>query len=683
MNDNFSNAAHLRRIKHTHQVYAIGDSLTYGGVYLSQLATLLGAQWGVINRGISGDTIAGMLARLNAEITTSGDAEYLIVTGGINSPIAGHDAATIQAELQSIYTEAHDAGITVVAGTITPFKTSAWWTADRQAVVEAVNAWILNTAIDVDYKIDLYAALEDPSVPDTLLPAYASADWLHPSTAGYIAMADAIYVGATFTINPAYNYTSLRLGGLTVYLNQNLQTSDAPKFTGITIGTNAIYVSKSAPYRVLIGSNTNHAGEILQVTGAGYFSGVLNAAGTLQLSGSTLYLNSSAAGTGLISSTSNATKGKINIGSLFYVDETNGYAGIGTDSPTSKFDIQSETAASLIVKIQQFADSYSPSLTFARSKGNSAAKTAVTLGQTVGTITFAGYDGAALRSLANITGIVGNTPGLGDMPGTLVFNVSPDEGVTPAEAMRIDYTKLVTCAGALKVTGILQLSGSGIYLNSTSGGTGLISSTSHATKGKVNIGSLLYVDEVNGYAGIGTIAPTSKLDVQSETAASLIVKIQQFADAHSPSLTLARSKGDGTTKTAVTLAQTVGAITFAGYDGAAMIALASITGIVGSTPGTNDMPGTLLFNVTPDAGTAPEEAMRVDYTKLVTCAAGLKVTTGFGCNSKAPQTAYSGGSALAAYGAGANGFDSEANASALHAKVVSIEAALIANGIMS
>ena len=61
----------------------------------------------------------------------------------------------------------------------------------------------------------------------------------------------------------------------------------------------------------------------------------------------------------------------------------------------------------------------------------------------------------------------------------------------------------------------------------------------------------------------------------------------------------------------------------------------------------------------------------------------LTVTGGFGCNTKTAQTAYVSGGALAAYGAGANGFDTGANASALHALVVAIRAALVANGIMS
>ena len=63
--------------------------------------------------------------------------------------------------------------------------------------------------------------------------------------------------------------------------------------------------------------------------------------------------------------------------------------------------------------------------------------------------------------------------------------------------------------------------------------------------------------------------------------------------------------------------------------------------------------------------------------------AGLTVVGGFGCNGQAPQAAYASGGALAAYGAGTNGFDTGPHASALYAMVVAIRAALVANGIMS
>jgi hypothetical protein len=61
----------------------------------------------------------------------------------------------------------------------------------------------------------------------------------------------------------------------------------------------------------------------------------------------------------------------------------------------------------------------------------------------------------------------------------------------------------------------------------------------------------------------------------------------------------------------------------------------------------------------------------------------VKIVGAFGCNNKSVQTAYASGGALAAYTTGAFGLNSDANMSALHAMVVSIRAALVANGIMS
>jgi hypothetical protein len=81
---------------------------------------------------------------------------------------------------------------------ITPFKGEAQWSADRQIVLEAINDWINNDATDVDDISPLYAALEDPGNPDTLLPAY-SFDWLHLSNAGYDAVAAVVYANAVYT----------------------------------------------------------------------------------------------------------------------------------------------------------------------------------------------------------------------------------------------------------------------------------------------------------------------------------------------------------------------------------------------------------------------------------------------------------------------------------------------------
>ena len=56
---------------------------------------------------------------------------------------------------------------------------------------QAINAWI-RTSGEYDAVIDFDAAVRDPEHPERFLPAYDGGDHLHPSAAGYKAMADAI-----------------------------------------------------------------------------------------------------------------------------------------------------------------------------------------------------------------------------------------------------------------------------------------------------------------------------------------------------------------------------------------------------------------------------------------------------------------------------------------------------------
>ena len=65
------------------------------------------------------------------------------------------------------------------------------------------------------------------------------------------------------------------------------------------------------------------------------------------------------------------------------------------------------------------------------------------------------------------------------------------------------------------------------------------------------------------------------------------------------------------TRGIVGINDTVGAIRFAGDDGAAFIESASITSEIDATPGTNDMPGRLIFSTTADGTAAPTERMRI------------------------------------------------------------------------
>jgi lysophospholipase L1-like esterase len=74
-----------------------------------------------------------------------------------------------------------------------PYGGSAYYHPDasNEQDRQAVNAWI-RTPGRFDAVIDFDRLMRDPANPSKLAPAYDSGDGLHPSLAGYKAMADAV-----------------------------------------------------------------------------------------------------------------------------------------------------------------------------------------------------------------------------------------------------------------------------------------------------------------------------------------------------------------------------------------------------------------------------------------------------------------------------------------------------------
>jgi len=110
-------------------------------------------------------------------------------------PQPEHDALVrrVLVAYQQIITKSHTHGIEAIGATILPFVGSQFYhpgpasEADRQAL----NRWIRAPG-HFDAVIDFDKVTRDPEHPDRLLPAFDSGDHLHPSPAGYAAMADAI-----------------------------------------------------------------------------------------------------------------------------------------------------------------------------------------------------------------------------------------------------------------------------------------------------------------------------------------------------------------------------------------------------------------------------------------------------------------------------------------------------------
>ena len=74
--------------------------------------------------------------------------------------------------------------------------------------------------------------------------------------------------------------------------------------------------------------------------------------------------------------------------------------------------------------------------------------------------------------------------------------------------------------------------------------------------------------------------------------------------------------------TAVQNGDGLGIVAFGGADGTAIIRAAAIDAIVDGTPGTNDMPGRLVFSTTADGASSPTERMRIDSAGTVKIGAG-------------------------------------------------------------
>jgi lysophospholipase L1-like esterase len=164
------------------------------------------AHVGVLNEGIGGNRVlndgAGpsALARIDRDILAQDGVRYVIVLESINDigryphPQGPEDNVTaeqLEQGLKQIADAAHEHGIKAFGATLTPYGGAGYSSEKGEQVREAVNNWI-RTSGTFDGVVDFDKITQDPQNPTHFNPLYDSGDHLHPSDAGYKAMADGI-----------------------------------------------------------------------------------------------------------------------------------------------------------------------------------------------------------------------------------------------------------------------------------------------------------------------------------------------------------------------------------------------------------------------------------------------------------------------------------------------------------
>jgi lysophospholipase L1-like esterase len=166
-------AAHPAGRRH---IVLLGDSLTEFGPWGELLPGLE-----VLNRGIAGDTVAGVTHRLEPALAGPPRAIALLV--GINDLLAGRPPDAVAADLGSLVEAIRKRapGSLLLVQSLTPIRPEVVG-AHHQAHIGEVNRALAPLAVAAGARwVDLRPALAEP---DSL-----SADGLHLSAAGYMRWA--------------------------------------------------------------------------------------------------------------------------------------------------------------------------------------------------------------------------------------------------------------------------------------------------------------------------------------------------------------------------------------------------------------------------------------------------------------------------------------------------------------
>lgn len=199
--------------KPTNVLVAFGDSITDGTQseidanrrwpnLLAKRLSAAGIPMSVVNGAIGGGRVLSdgvgpnALARFDRDVLAQPGVTHITIMEGINDiGVGGSKPSPSVADLiaghRQMIDRAHARGLKVIGATLTPFEGAAYWTPEGEAKRQELNKWIRNSKA-YDEVMDFDAVIRDPANPTKTQTVFDSGDHLHPSQAGYVAMAKSI-----------------------------------------------------------------------------------------------------------------------------------------------------------------------------------------------------------------------------------------------------------------------------------------------------------------------------------------------------------------------------------------------------------------------------------------------------------------------------------------------------------
>jgi hypothetical protein len=126
----------------------------------------------------------------------------------------------------------------------------------------------------------------------------------------------------------------------------------------------------------------------------------------------------------------------------------------------------------------------------------------------------------------------------------------------------------------------------------------------------------------------GTISPILQAVSPAGSLTQGIASTTHVTSGNGPNIVFAKSRGaSASSPTIVSSGDAAGNLIFNAYDGAAYLPTAYIQSFVDGTPGTNDMPGRLVFSTTADGAATPTERLRITSTGALAVAGAANYGT--------------------------------------------------------